>query len=123
MRLLPDHYSSQAKPATVKKNAARVKHFSAPLKGLNLSSKLIEGDLAQAPILDNWVIEENCIRARAGTHLTYTHAASRPVFCLVPHYGDTSKLAAATNGELRLFDDTLVKSGFTSDDWHWTSFS
>jgi len=122
MRMLPSRYM-QPQPASVKRNAAALKHISAPLKGLSLSSKLVTGDPLTAVVLDNWVVEENQIKARAGTQLRYTHAAGNPVETLVPYYGEPNKLAVATAGEMRLLDNTLVQGGFTSNDWSWTSFS
>jgi hypothetical protein len=110
-------------PLKAKKRVADLKHLSAPLKGLSLSSKLTVGDPLTAPILDNWVIEENQISCRAGTRLNTTFASPTPVWCLIPYYGGLNKLAAAINNEIRLLDTTLVKGGFTSNDWHWTSFS
>jgi hypothetical protein len=122
MRMMPARYLER-KPLLVKKAVAKVKHLSAPLKGLSLSSKLQEGDPLTAPILDNFIIEENQIRARAGTKLIYTDAGAQPIWCLIPYYGGLNRLAAATNGEIRLFNGSLVKGGFTSNDWHWTAFS
>jgi hypothetical protein len=119
---MPGRYAAQ-KPIQVKKQAAGLKHVSAPLKGLSLSSKLSGADPLTATILDNWVIEEDKISCRAGVSRVVTYAAGKPVWCLIPYYGGVNKLMAATNFELRLLDGSLVKGGFTSDDWHWTSFS
>ena len=44
MRLMPSRAFSTPQPALTKKGAAKLKHISAPLKGLSLSSKLTEGD-------------------------------------------------------------------------------
>lgn len=122
MRMMASRYQ-QPKPVQIKRQVANVKHVSAPLKGLSLSSKLVPGDPLTATVLDNWVVEENQVKSRAGTLLRYADAAARPVETLVPFYGQPSKLAAATNGQLRLFDGTLVQGGFTGNDWSWTSFS
>jgi hypothetical protein len=111
------------KPAQVKRQVANLKHISAPLKGLSLSSKLIQGDPLTAIVLDNFVIEENQIRCRAGTVLRHADLAAKPIETMVPYYGFPSKMAAATNGTLILLDGTLVHSGFTANDWSWTSFS
>ena len=121
MRMMPSRYA-QPKPLQVKRQVANVKHISAPLKGLSLTSKIGQGDPLTATVLDNFVIEENAIRCRAGTQLTHAFA-NHPIETLLPYYGAPNKLAAATNGEVRLFDGTLVKAGFTGNDWSWTSFS
>src|SRR6187399_1646958 len=122
MRMLPAR-SLTPQPMKVKKENAGLKHLSAPLKGLSLSSKLTVADPLTAPILDNFVIEENQISCRAGTRLNTTFASHTPVSALIPYYGGLNRLAAAINHELRLLDTTLLKGGFTGDDWHWTSFS
>lgn len=122
MRMMPTR-TLAPEPLKAKKRVAELRHLSAPLKGLSLSSKLTVGDPLTAPILDNWVIEENQISARAGTRLNTTFASPTPVWCLIPYYSNINKLAAAINNEIRLLDTTLVKGGFTSNDWHWTSFS
>lgn len=124
MRVMPSRYTTQAKPVMAKgRPAAQVKHLSAPLKGLSLSSKLTTADPLTAPVLDNWIVEENRILARPGTRLTVALAGAKPVFCLVPYYGIPSKLAAASDNKLFDLDGSVIKSGFTSDDWHWTAFS
>jgi hypothetical protein len=112
-----------SKPLQVKKTVAKVEHVSAPLKGLSLSSKLTPSDPLSATILDNFNVDENQISIRAGTTLHYTYSSPMPVWCLIPYYGGVNRLAAAINGEIRMLDGTLVKGSFTSNDWHWTSFS
>lgn len=121
MRMLPSRYLS-GKPLQVKRAPAQVRHVSAPLKGLSLSSKLVQGDALTAVVLDNWIVEEDRITCRAGIALAHDFG-SAPVEQLVPYYGQPNKLAAATGGALKLLDGTLVRAGFTSDDWHWTAFS
>jgi LysM repeat protein len=112
------------KPTVVKKGAASVKHLSAPLKGLSLSSKLIAGDPLTAPLLDNWVVEENRIKCRAGTKLQWTYSdTTKAVVTLIPHYGVPNKFVSAIDHKLVFTDSSVLKAGFTSDDWHWTSFS
>ena len=120
---MPPSRYAVPKPAQIKRRVSGLKHVSAPLKGLSLSSKLVQGDPLTAVVLDNWVIEENQIKVRAGTKLTYTHAAGHAIEQLVPYFGQPSKLAMATNGEIRLLDGTLVRAGFTGNDWSWTAFS
>jgi hypothetical protein len=120
--MMPSRYA-MPKPAQIKRSVAGLKHVSAPLKGLSLSSKLVQGDPLTAVVLDNWVVEENQVKARAGTRLTYTHAAGHAIEQLVPYYGQAGKLAMATNGEIRLLDGTLVRAGFLGNDWAWTAFA
>src|SRR6187551_862408 len=122
MRMLPSRaYAEQ--PAMSKRRAAgKIKHISAPLKGLSLSSAMTTGDPLTAPILDNFNVEEDRISCRAGSRLTYTHPAGLPIWCLIPYYGGINKLAAASNGEI-FVNATVIKSGFLSNDWHWSSFS
>jgi hypothetical protein len=123
-RMLPARYIGATKPLMIKRTVSSLRHISAPLKGLSLSSKLTTGDPLTATVLDNWVIEENQIRARAGTRLTYTYSdLSKPVEAMVPYYGEPNKLAAAIDGKLILLDGTLIEDGFASNDWSWTSFS
>jgi len=123
MRMLPSRYVARALPIRVKKSAAAVKHFSAPLKGLSLSSKLAPGDPLTATVLDNFTVEENLIRCRPGTRLTRALADATPVETLVPYYGQPNRLAAANAGKLTLLDGTVIETGFTGNDWSWTSFS
>jgi hypothetical protein len=120
--MVPSRYLKST-PAQVKKQVANLKHISAPLKGLSLSSKLIQGDPLTATVLDNWVIEENQIKARAGTLLRHTFAGGHPVETLVPYYGAPMQIAAAVNGTISLLSGTVVHSGFTGNDWSWTSFA
>jgi hypothetical protein len=124
MRMMPSRYAGGAQPVKVKQNAAAVQHLSAPLKGLSLSAKLTTGDPLKAPILDNWVIDEDRILCRPGTKLIHADPGGKPIESLVPHYGAvTQLLALATDGKLVLSNGTLVKSGFTDNDWAWTAFS
>ena len=124
MRMLPTRYMTQAKPVQIKKQVAQLQHVQAPLKGLSLDAKLTAGDPLLAPILDNFIVEEDRITCRAGTKLMMTHPDGKPIFCLVPHYGAPGQLAAATNGKLaNISTGASIKEGFASDDWHWTSFS
>lgn len=123
MRMLPSRYVDRGRVQRVKRTVSSLRHISAPLKGLSLSSKLYPGDPLTATILDNWIIEEGQIKCRAGTRLSYTDASAKPVEHLVPFYGQPNKLAAALDGKLKLLDGTLIKDGFLSNDWSWTSFS
>ena len=124
MRVMPSRYTTRAQPLKMKQRVAALQHIQAPLKGLSLVSKLVQGDPLTAPILDNWIVEEDRITCRAGSKLMRAISPGRPVVCLVPFYGDNSKLAAATDGKLYdILTGTLIKDGFSSDDWHWTAFS
>ena len=122
MRMLPSRYA-MPKPAQIKRRVASLKHISAPLKGLSLSSKLTEGDPLTATILDNWTVEENLIRSRPGIAQALVVAGGAPVETLVPFYGSPGKIAAASGGKLVTLDGTVVHSGFLSNDWGFTAFS
>lgn len=123
MRLMPSRYLSP-KPAQVKRQVSALRHLSAPLKGLSLSTKLVTGDPLTATVLDNWVIEEGAIKARPGTRLAHAYTdPTKPVEMMVPYYGQPNKLAAAVDGKLILIDGTEIDTGFLSNDWSWTSFS
>lgn len=127
MRMLPDRYIGRAQPIMVKRNASNVRHISAPLKGLSASSKLATGDPLTAVVLDNWTVEENLIRARAGYGLTWAYSdPTKQVETLVPFYGQPSRIAAAVDGKLITLDGTDLGGpvgGFTLNDWSWTSFA
>lgn len=124
MRAMPSKYAAGAQPIKVKKQVAQIGHVSAPLKGLSLSSKLTQGDPLKAPILDNWVVEEDRIKCRPGTKLVTSLAGGKPVETLIPFYGlPTQSLLLASDGKLYWWNSTLLKSGFTSNDWSWTSFA
>jgi hypothetical protein len=108
----------------VKRQVAQVKHVSAPLKGLSLNSKLVPGDPLSATVLKNFVADDDRISSRAGYVHVITDPALRPIEALIPFYGQPQRLAAATNHTLiSTSDGTLLADGFTSNDWHWTSFS
>jgi len=119
--MLPSRYLNP-RPAQIKRQVAALRHVSAPLKGLSLSSKLTPGDPLSAVVLDNWVIEPNRIVSRPGTELALTHGTA-PIETLVPFYGSPNKIAAATGGALVLLDNTVISSGWLGNDWSWTSFS
>ncbi len=74
MRVMPSRYAAP-KAAQVKKgNIAEIAHISPPLKGLSLSSKLTPGDPLTAPILKNFIVEDDRIQVRAGYSKITTHA-------------------------------------------------
>jgi hypothetical protein len=124
MRLLPSRYD-QPKPQRAKPLSSKVKHFTAPLKGLNLDTRKVEGDLLTATIMDNFIVEENQIRIRPGYKLVIDYAKANPVERLIPYSGTPSRLLAAIDGELRhvAVGGDLLLDGFNSNDWHWTAFS
>ena len=121
MRMLPAR-KFNAKPMQVKRQVADIKHFTAPLKGLSLSSKLTTGDPLTAPILSNWVLDEDKISSRPGTFKVFSDPGGFPVETIVPFYGFPSAKVAATNGKLVHMTGLLLKGGFASNDWSWTSF-
>jgi hypothetical protein len=125
MRMMPSKYAAKAAPVQVKKgNAAATTHLTAPIKGLNLSSKLSQGDPLQATLLDNWVIDEDKIRVRPGRKLVYSHPDAKPIECQVPFYGaPTQNLALATNGKLTTMGGVTLGAAFTSNDWSWSSYA
>lgn len=123
MRLVPSRYAFP-KPAQIKKQVAQIKHLSAPLKGLSLSSQLVTGDPLSAPILDNWIVDEDRIRVRGGTFLWQSLPVTLPVEAVIPYYGNPQSLLLACN--LRLYTQAnaaLDGRVFTSNDWAWTSIS
>jgi hypothetical protein len=111
-------------PAQVKKLASQVVDIPPPIKGLSLRDQTTVGkDPMKAPILDNWVIEEDKITCRPGIKFIHNRG-SAAIWHLVPYYGPGQTLAAASNHELwDAQNGTVLKSGFTSDDWYWTAFS
>jgi hypothetical protein len=124
MRAVVSRYASQSKPATIKKRVAQTMQFSAPLEGLSLSSKMSTSDRAVAPILDNFVVLENKIECRAGYNLVHDMGDGLSIETLVPWYGPTPKIGAASGGLIRdAFTGTTIGSGYGNDDWAWTSFS
>ena len=127
--MLATHYVGKAVPMLAKKKAAHaeVRHVLPPLNGLSLASRfskaLTEPELYTATILSNFVVEDNCIRVRAGYRKKATRGTA-PVWHLLPYYGTPNALAAASNHELwDAQSGNLIHAGFTSDDWHWTAFS
>ena len=124
MRMLTTHYSGKAEPAIAKKKRAQIAHVSPPLKGLSEATLTTIGDQQTATILTNFVIENNAIKCRSGYRKLSTHASGMPIWHLIPHYGLTKNMISAVNHTLSRIDTgaTLVP-GFTSDDWHWTSFA
>jgi hypothetical protein len=127
MRMLPARafQADPSKTARVKRDNAQLAHISAPLKGLSLSSKLTTGDPLTAPILTNFTVEDDRIQARAGYKKLVSRPDGAPVWNLIPWYGSPApKLAGASNNQLwDAKTAATLKTGFTSNDWHWTAFS
>ena len=123
MRMLPSHYA-QVRPAQIKKVVAEVAHISPPMKGLNLSSKLTTGDPMTAPILTNFVVDDDRITCRPGFRKLSTVPGNPPVERLIPFYGAVPAMAAAANNVMYdIVDASVIKSGFTGNDWSWCAFS
>jgi hypothetical protein len=112
------------RPAQLKKQVAHVEHVAPPLKGLSLAAKQsTAGDKMTAPILKNFIIEDDRIQSRAGYVKDATCAGNAAIWHLIPNYG-TNRLLAATNNTLcYALDGTLALGGFHSNDWSWTTFS
>jgi hypothetical protein len=123
MRMVASRYSKPV-PTKVKKLVSQIVDIPPPLKGLSLRDQTTTSkDPLKAPILDNWVIEEDKILCRPGIKHIFNRG-SAPIWHLVPYYGPTPLLAAASNHELwDAQNGTILKTGFTSDDWSWTAFS
>ena len=123
MRMLANHYAAKAVPMMAKKQRLEVEHVLAPLDGLSLATTQAIGGLHTATILTNFVVEDDCIKCRAGYRKTATRG-TQPVWCLIPWHGTPNTMAAASNGELwDAQNGNRIKGGFTSNNWHWTSFS
>jgi hypothetical protein len=126
--MMPTRYMSKAEVIRTKKRAAEIAHLTAPLKGLDLSSRLSGNtggsDSMTAPILKNFVIFENRIQARPGSRRISVHVSGAPVETIIPYFGVPNAIAVAVDGEIcRASDMSVEQAGFTSNDWHWTSFS
>jgi len=115
---LPQRANNKGRPA------AKVAHFSAPLKGLSRQTELTEGDPLLASVLTNWVVEADRITVRPGYIKLGQIAGNPPVSTLVPYYGSVQRLAAAANnGKLYNLSGVEIASGYGGDEWAWTSFS
>jgi hypothetical protein len=124
MRMLATHYTGKAQPAIAKKKRAQIAHLGPPLKGISLETLTSIGDPQTATVLTNFVIENNCIKCRSGYKKLSTHASGKPIYHLIPWYGPNPQMLSAVNHTLsKVTDASIAKSGFTSDDWHWTSFA
>lgn len=123
MRLLGNHYATKAVPARAKKERGSLVNLTAPLKGLSLATTASEGDAQTAVVLKNFVVDDDRISVRAG-YLKKATRGTLPVWAMIPYYGQPPTMAAASNHEIwNAQNGTLIRGGFSSDDWHWTSFS
>jgi hypothetical protein len=103
--------------------AAKVAHFSAPLKGLSREAELNEIDPLLASVLTNFIVEDDRITVRPGTLKIGEIAAATPISTLIPYYGGPSELAAASGDKIYDLSGTEIGSGYGGDDWAWTSYS
>ena len=124
MRLVPNKFVFPDKPVTVKKTRAKLLHISPPIKGLMDDAKTQEADQKFAAILTNLYPNDDRLTVRAGYKKLAAMPGGLPVEHLVPYYGEPQRLAAATNNRLCDAETGLtLKTGFTSNDWHWTTHS
>jgi hypothetical protein len=126
MKMLPSRYASGNVPSHVKKKASLYKlaHAAPPAKGMSAFALTNETDPEFASIIDNLYVDDDRVSVRAGFKKISTCTGAAPVEHLIPHYGTPERLAAATNLTLCDAATGLVwRSGFTSNDWHWTSHS
>lgn len=123
MRMLPARSRTIGKPLQVKRVVSQVEHIAAPLKGLDLSMQKTTGKPLTGPVLDNWVINEDRCDCRPGTKQLYADVGLRPIETIIPYYGFPADMALATNEKLMKIDGSVLKAGFTSNDWSWTAFS
>ena len=71
MRMLPTRYAHHRPAAADQEAGLGDQPRQAPLKGLDLSTKLSQADPLTAPILDNWVVEEDQISCRPGFRMIF----------------------------------------------------
>jgi hypothetical protein len=103
--------------------AAKVAHFSAPLKGLSNHAELSEADPLLASVLTNWVVEDDRITVRPGYIQIGEIVGNPSISTMIPYYGQPSELACAAGGKIYDLSGTEIASGYGSDDWAWTSYS
>ena len=124
MRSAATKYATKAEPAIAKKVRSKVSHIGPPAKGMSFLSRTGETDAQFAGVLTNFYVDDDRISCRAGHKKVATCPGAQPVEHLIPYYGEPERLVAATN--LTLCDaetGAVLRSGFTSNNWHWTSFS
>lgn len=123
MRALPSRFSG-LKPVTIKKQRAYLAHLSPPVAGIADDAKTGESDQKFAGVLTNFTVEDDRIKCRAGYRKLVTIAGAPPIEHLVPYYGVIDTIAAAAGGSLyNALTGASIKSGFTSNAWHWTGFA
>jgi hypothetical protein len=105
--------------------AAKVAHFSAPLKGLSRAAEINEVDLLLASILTNWIVEDDRITVRPGYRKVGQIAGNPPISTVIPYYGSPQKIMFAAAGQMwDLAGNNIAGiSSAGSDSWAWTSFS
>jgi len=103
--------------------AAKVSHFSAPMKGLSRFAELNEADPLLASVLTNWVVEDDRITVRPGYIKIGEIAAGTPISTLIPYYGQPQELAAASGDKIYDLSGVEIASGYGNDDWAWVSYS
>lgn len=124
MRMYPSRYITPEKPVVVKKTRAELQHFSPPVKGLAEAAQSAETDPKFAGILVNLYPDVDRLTVRAGFRKVCTIAGGTPIEHLIPYYGEPRRIIAASNhGLYDASTGVLAKSGFTSNNWHWTAFS
>jgi len=111
-------------PVRVKRQAAaKVAHFSAPLKGLSREAELNERDPLLASVLTNFVVEDDRITVRPGYIKIGEIAAATPISTMIPYYGAPQELAVASGAKIYDLSGTEIGTGYGGDDWAWTSYS
>jgi hypothetical protein len=124
MRMLPARFIQPEKPVVSKKVRAKTLHVSPPIKGLADDAQSAETDVKFAGILTNFYVDDDRITCRAGFKKIATIAGGFPGEHLIPYYGEPKALAVASNDGLYDAETAaLLRGGFLSNDWHWTSFS
>jgi hypothetical protein len=123
VRLGATRYATKAQPIRVKKDAAKVKHLQAPIKGLSVNSAMVQGDALTASILDNWIVEKDRVTVRPGLTKQLTLAAGTPIETIIPFYGDADTFLLASGGQLYTSSGVPLVSTLGSNEWNWTAFS
>ena len=103
--------------------AARVAHFSAPLKGLSHYAELVDADPMLASILTNFIVEDDRITVRPGYIKLGQLPAGVPASTMIPYYGGLQKMAIAGGASIYDTGGAVLHAGFGSDDWAWVSFA
>jgi hypothetical protein len=124
MRGTATRYAAVLQPAIIKKVRADTVHLSPPSNGLSFLARTNTADAQFAGVLTNFYVDDDRITSRSGFRKIATMPGGKPIEHLIPYYGQPERLAAATNHTLCDAETGAVwASGFTSDDWSWTSFS